>query len=80
MDTASIQSALDILNESHKQQFSNNVGNWNCNMDSQMFDLTKHSSIHCRMGCKVLMCEYCVFRSWMLQHTELDVDSYITSQ
>ena len=32
------------------------------------------------MGCKVLMGGYCVFRDWMLEHTELDVDSYITIQ
>ena len=23
---------------------------------------------------------YCVFRDWMLEHTEIDVDSYITIQ
>ena len=32
------------------------------------------------MDCKVLMDGYCVFRDWMLEHTELDVDSYITIQ
>ena len=49
-------------------------------MDNQMFDLIKYSSIHCKMDCKVLMDGYCVFRSWVLEHTELDVDNYITIQ
>ena len=32
------------------------------------------------MDCKVLIDGYCVFRDWILEHTELDVDSYITIQ
>ena len=32
------------------------------------------------MGCKVLMYGYCVFRSWMLEHTTLYVDNYTTIQ
>ena len=49
-------------------------------MHDHMFDLIKHSSSYCKMGCKVLMDGYCVFRPWMLEHTKLDVDSYITIQ
>ena len=32
------------------------------------------------MDCKVLMDGYEVFRNWMLEHTELDIDHYITIQ
>ena len=45
-----------------------------------MLGLIKYSSIHCNMDCKVLMDGYCVFRSWMLELTGLDVDSYVTFQ
>ena len=76
----SIQDALDVLSKEDNQQFLDNLEQWNCNMDKQMFDLIKYSSIHCKMGCKVLMDGYCVFRDWMLEHTELDVDNYITIQ
>ena len=55
MGAASIQSALDILNDSDKQQFINHVEQWNCGMENQMFDLIKYSSIYCKMDCKVLM-------------------------
>ena len=44
-------------------------------MDNQMFDLMKYSSIYCKIDCEVLMDGYCVFRGWMLEQTELDVDS-----
>ena len=45
-----------------------------------MFDLIKYSSIYCKTDCKVLMDGYVVFRSWMLEHTELYVDSFVTIQ
>ena len=32
------------------------------------------------MGCKVLMEGYEALRGWMLEHTELDVDNFITIQ
>ena len=57
------------------------MGLYSCKgMASQMFDLIKYSRIYCKMDCQVLMDGYCVFRSWMLEHTELDVDSYNTIQ
>ena len=80
MGAAAIQSALDILNDSDKQQFLNNVEQWSCGMEYQMFDSIKYSSIYCKMDCKVLMGGYCVFRDWMLEHTEFVLDSYITIQ
>ena len=80
----SIQDVLDVLNKEDKQQFLDNLEKWNCiigkGMENEMFDQIKYSSIYCKMDCKVLMDGYCVFRDWMLEHTELDVDSYITIQ
>ena len=72
------------LEKKGKQQFLDSLEQWNCilgnGMENQMFDLIKYSSIHCKMDCKVLMDGYCAFRDWMLEHTELDVDSYTTTQ
>ena len=45
-----------------------------------MFDLNRYPSIYCKMGCKVLMEGYEVFGGWILEHTELDVDNFITIQ
>ena len=79
MGACSIQDALDVLKPEGKQQFLDNLETWNCilgkGMTDQMFDLIKYSGIYCKIDCKVLMDGYCVFRDWMLEHTELDVDS-----
>ena len=82
MGACSIQSALDVLKDGGKQPFLDNIEKWGCvlgnGMNDRMFDLIQFSSIHCKMGCKVLMHGYGVFRGWMLEHTKLDVDTFIT--
>ena len=78
--SASIQSALDILKDSDKHQCLNDIDSWKCSLDNKMFDLIKHSSIYCETDCTILMDGYEVFRSWMIEHTGLDIDHYITSQ
>ena len=84
MGACRIQDAIDILKDDDKQQFLDNIEKWDCilgkGMDNQMFDLLKYSSIYCKMDCKVLMNGYEVFRKWMLEHTGLDVDNFITIQ
>jgi hypothetical protein len=77
MGACSIQSALDILKDGDKQQFLDNLEKWDCIIGKGMFDLIKYSSIYRKMDCKVLMDGYNVFRGWMLEHTELDVDNFI---
>ena len=49
-------------------------------MDNHMFGLITYGSLYCKMDCKVLMDGYEVFKPWMLEHTGLDVDHYITIQ
>ena len=84
MGACSIQSALGILEDDDKQQFLYNLEQWGCilgkGMDNQMFGLIRYSSIYCKVDCKVLMDGYEVFRQWLLEHTELDVDNYIAIQ
>ena len=84
MGACSIQSTLDILKDDDEQHFLDNLETWGCilgkGMENKMFDLIKYSSIYCKMDCKVLMDGYEVFKKWVLEHTELDVYSYITIQ
>ena len=84
MGACPIQPALDVLKQENKQQFVDNLEKWNCilgsGMENQMFYLIKDSSTYCKLDCEVPINGYCVFRDGMLEHTELDVDSYITVQ
>ena len=85
MGACSIQGALDVLNtEDDNTHLLDNIETWNCvlgkDMNTHMFDLIEYSSIKCKLDCKVLMGGYEVFRSWMLEHTGLDIDHYVTIQ
>ena len=84
MGACSIQSAFGTLKDEGKKQFLDNLENLGCilgkGMDNKMLDLIKYSSIYCKMDCKVLMDGYEVLRQWMSEHTELDVDNFITIQ
>ena len=85
MGACCAQDALDIiLKDDDKQQLLDNIEQWGCvlgkGMNNQMFDLIKYSSNYCKLDCKVLMDGYEVFRGWMLEHTGLDVDNFITIQ
>ena len=60
---ASVQSALDVLKDDEdKQHVLDNLETWDCVLGNGMFDITKYSSICCKMDCKVLMEGYGVFR------------------
>ena len=81
MRACRIQDAIDVLKtEGDKQQFLDNIEKWDCVLGEGMFVLFKYSSIHCKMDRKVLMAGYEVFKSWMLEHTGLDVDNFTTVQ
>ena len=85
MGACCVQDALDIiLKDENKQQLLYNIDEWDCvlgkGMNDKMFDLIKYSGIHWKRDCKVLMDGYEVFRGWMLEHTVLDVDTFITIQ
>ena len=71
-------------NKANTQTISGNLGTWNCiigkGMDNQMVELISYPSIYCNMDCKVLMDGYCVFRDWVLEHTELYIHNYFTIQ
>ena len=73
MGACLIQSALDVLKDDDKQELLDNLDKWDCisgkGMGYQMFDFIKCSSTYCKMGCKVFMDGYEVFRQLMLEHT-----------
>ena len=81
MGVCRIQDAIDVLKtEDGKQTSLDNIEQWDCVLGERMFDLINYSSVYCKMDCKVLMAGYEVFRSWMLEHTGLDVNNFITIQ
>ena len=71
---------IQIYKKEDKQQLIDNLEKWDCNLGDGNFDLIKCSSVYCKMDCKVLMVGYEVFRTWISNWTDLNVDNYKTFQ
>ena len=78
-----IMEAIHHINHKDIPQFKNNIDKWNCRGEGHRFNefnILKYSSEYCKLDCSVLRKGYEIFRDWMLEHTELDIDDYITFQ
>lgn len=53
-----------------------NAEKWGCVGEDGLVDIIKYSDIYCRMDCRVLQQGYELFRKWMLEITQLDINEY----
>ena len=75
-----ILKAIYHVNDKDRKQFIENIDKWGCRVNKNDFDIIKYSSEYCRMDCSVLRKGYDKFREWILEHTKLDIDNFITIQ
>jgi hypothetical protein len=77
-----INYALQYVPKQEQEQFITNIEKWDCksNTEPSMYDIIKYSSKYCEIDCNVLRLGYETFRKWILEHTNLDIDIYITIQ
>jgi len=66
-----------IKSDEDKKQFDENVKKWNIDFDDS-YDCIQYSKNYCIMDCQVLKKGYNVFRNWMLEVTQLDVNDIIS--
>ena len=66
-----------IQNDDDKKQFDENIKKWNIDFDD-CYDCIQYSKNYCIMDCQVLKKGYNVFRNWMLEVTQLDVNDIIS--
>ena len=78
-----ILEAIHHVADKDRKQFINNIDKWKCRGPDHRFndfDIIKYSSEYCKLDCTVLHQGYNIFRDWMIEYTELDIDNYITIQ
>ena len=78
-----ILEAVQHIPEKDVETLINNIDRWGCREkppNFNNFDIIKYSSEYCKLDCTVLHKGYDIFREWMLEYTDLDIDNYITIQ
>ena len=66
-----------LKSDDDKKQFDENIKKWNIDFDDN-FDCIQYSKEYCIMDCKVLKKGYNVFRNWMLDVAQLDINDIIS--
>ena len=59
-------------------QFKNNVKKWNLINTNNEVDILEYSALYCVFDCVVLEEGYKIFRNWIYDITDLNIDEYLT--
>ena len=66
-----------LKSEDDYNQLVENINRWNCKYvvdDVEMFDIIKYSELYCRLDVSVLKKGYLIFRNWLLQAFDIDIN------
>jgi len=67
-------------NEEEKKLLHHNIKRWNLiHRDGELFDALQYSHKYCLIDCLVLRDGYNIFRGWILEQLDLDIDDILTS-
>ena len=73
-----IQFVLDnYIAEDDKDQFLNNIKRWNL-QQGEDYDIVEYSSKYCELDCIILWKGYNIFRKWMIDCVNIDIDKKLT--
>lgn len=77
--SVSIESGLNLLDYSERDQFLKNIKLWKLNRkDGTYFDHIEYSAIYCRLDCEVLKKGYNIFKGWIKELTTLDIEQAVS--
>ena len=72
-----IADVLQVIKEQDKDAFLNNISRWNLQRGDE-YDIIEYSSKYCEIDCKILWEGYNIFRKWMLECVNIDIDEKLT--
>jgi len=73
-----ISEALKHVNKGDEEDFLENIEEWKIKK-ADTFDIIEYSINYCFIDCKVLRKGYNVFKGWINEHFNIDIDSVISS-
>mgnify|MGYP001593031573 CR=1 FL=1 len=73
-----ISSAKPFLSETDYEDFKQNIIDWKLEVGDNNFNHIEYSKIYCEMDVSVLKKGYEIFRGWMKEITDMDIDNLIS--
>lgn len=72
-----IEEAVKELKKDEVNQFLENIEKWNLRKGDE-YDIINYSSEYCRLDCEILQDGYEMFRSWIQEYLDLDINNILT--
>jgi hypothetical protein len=67
----------NYIKENDKQHFLDNLNKWNL-INGDDYDIIEYSARYCQIDCKILWEGYNIFRKWMIDCVDIDIDNKLT--
>ncbi len=67
----------NYIADQDKEQFLNNIKKWNLQKDDT-YDIVKYSVEYCYIDCDILQKGYNIFRKWMIDTVNIDINKIMT--
>ncbi len=67
----------NYINDEDKEQFLNNIKRWNLQKNNT-YDILQYSIEYCFIDCDILQKGYNIFRNWMLETVNIDINKIMT--
>lgn len=68
----------DFINKEDHVQFLENIERWNLKKDDN-YDIIKYSIEYCKIDCQLLNKGYNIFKQWMMDEVNIDINEVATS-
>lgn len=74
----SLEDFIEPFNKKNQEIVINNINKWNCMNENNEVDIIEYSKRYCDMDVEILGKGYLIFRDWMLDYFDEDINNHLT--
>lgn len=74
----SLEDFIKPFNKKNQEIVINNINKWGCMNDNNEVDIIEYSKRYCDMDVEILGKGYLIFREWMLDYFDEDINNHLT--
>jgi hypothetical protein len=73
-----LEDFIKPFNKKNQDIVINNINKWNCMNDKNEVDIIEYSKRYCDMDVEILGKGYLIFRDWMIEYFDEDINNHLT--